>query len=94
MFTITAVPDAGQVMREFARVTRPGGVVMIASHFEAKVRPLARDGRRPHTVREASGLEPVDADGRRPRAPGLTLEAHEKLPPAGLIDLLIFRRTA
>ena len=33
MFVMTVVPDPAQAMRELARVTRPGGTVLICNHF-------------------------------------------------------------
>ncbi|MCF3932976.1 class I SAM-dependent methyltransferase [Acuticoccus sp. M5D2P5] len=94
MFTITAVPDARQVMREFARVVRPGGIVMIASHFEAKSGPWQVTDRLLTPFSKRLGWNPsMPIDGVLD-VPGLTLEKREDLPPAGLITLLVFRRTA
>ncbi len=36
MFVMTVVPDPAKVMREIARVTRPGGTVLICNHFSIK----------------------------------------------------------
>jgi len=94
MFTITAVPDAGQVMREFARVVRPGGVVMIASHFEAKLGPWLVTDRLLTPFARRLGWNPSMPVEVVLDVPGLSLEAREKLPPAGLVDLLVFRRPA
>lgn len=93
MFTITAVPDAARVMREFARVVRPGGTVMIASHFEARSGPWAITDRILTPFAKRLGWNPsMPMDGVL-NTPGLTLEAQEGLPPLGLITLLVFRRT-
>lgn len=94
MFTITAVPDARQVMGEFARVVRPGGVVMIASHFEAKSGPWLVTDRLLTPFAKRLGWNPSMPVDEVLDVPGLVLEAREKLPPAGLVDLLIFRRPA
>jgi phosphatidylethanolamine/phosphatidyl-N-methylethanolamine N-methyltransferase len=94
MFTITAVPDAGRVMAEFARVVRPGGVVLIASHFEARSGPWMVTDRILTPFARRLGWNPsMPIDGVLD-VPGLTLEARESLPPAGLVTLLVFRRTA
>ncbi|UOM33630.1 class I SAM-dependent methyltransferase [Acuticoccus sp. I52.16.1] len=94
MFTITAVPDAAKVMAEFARVVRPGGIVMIASHFEAKRGPWQVTDRVLTPFSKRLGWNPsMPIDGVLD-VPGLTLEAREELPPLGLITLLMFRRTA
>jgi phosphatidylethanolamine/phosphatidyl-N-methylethanolamine N-methyltransferase len=94
MFTITAVPDAGRVMEEFARVVRPGGVVMIASHFEATSGPWLVTDRILTPFAKRLGWNPSMPIETILDAAGLSLESREKLPPAGLVDLLVFRRTA
>ncbi|MCP1336184.1 class I SAM-dependent methyltransferase [Futiania mangrovi] len=35
MYTITAVPDPIRVMQEIVRVTKPGGTIVIVSHFHS-----------------------------------------------------------
>lgn len=94
MFTITAVPDAARVMGEFARVVRPGGVVMVASHFEATTGPWRVTDRLLSPFARRLGWNPsMPIDGVL-GADGLELEGRETLPPAGLITLLTFRRIA
>ncbi|WP_420392502.1 class I SAM-dependent methyltransferase [Acuticoccus sp.] len=94
MFTITAVPDAATVMAEFARVVRPGGVVMVASHFEASSGPWQVTDRLLTPFAKRLGWNPsMPIDGVL-GAPGLTLEGREPLPPAGLITLLTFHKAA
>ena len=94
MFTITAVPDAAQVMREFARVVRPGGIVMIASHFEARSGPWQVTDRVLTPFSKRLGWNPSMPIDPVMSTDGLTLETREELPPMGLITLLGFRRTA
>jgi phosphatidylethanolamine/phosphatidyl-N-methylethanolamine N-methyltransferase len=36
MFVMTVVPDPAQVMAELARVTKPGGAVLICNHFSVE----------------------------------------------------------
>ena len=36
MYVMTVVPDPEKVMRELARVCRPGGEVLIVNHFSAE----------------------------------------------------------
>jgi phosphatidylethanolamine/phosphatidyl-N-methylethanolamine N-methyltransferase len=93
MFTITAVPDAAAVMREFARVVRPGGIVLIASHFEARRGPWQLTDRLLSPFAKRLGWNPSMPIAPVLTTPGLALEAEEELPPAGLITLLTFRRT-
>lgn len=94
MFTITAVPDAAAVMAEFARVVRPGGVVMVASHFEAKRGPWAVTDRMLTPFAKRLGWNPSMPIDPIMHVPGLTLESREELPPAGLVTLVTFRRAA
>lgn len=93
MFTITAVPDAAHVLGEFARVTRPGGTVMIASHFEATGGPWWITDRLLSPFARRLGWNPsMPVDGLLD-IPGLRLENRELLPPAGLVTLLTFRKS-
>lgn len=94
MFTITAVPDARAVMAEFARVVRPGGTVMIASHFEATRGPWRVTDRLLTPFARRLGWNPSMPIDNVLDIAGLTLESRENLPPAGLITLLVFRRDA
>ncbi|XWN33651.1 MAG: class I SAM-dependent methyltransferase [Devosia sp.] len=94
MFTITAVPDAATVMAEFSRVVRPGGVVMVASHFKAEGGPWWVTDRLLNPFAKRLGWNPsMPVDGVL-SVPGMTLEERQSLPPAGLITLLVFRRDA
>lgn len=93
MFTITAVPDARQVLTEFARVTRPGGTVMVASHFEAKAGPWWVTDRLLNPFSRRLGWNPSMDKTPILEIPGLTLESEEALPPMGLITLLTYRKT-
>lgn len=92
MFTITAVPDAARVMAEFARVTRPGGTVLVASHFAAKSGPWLVTDRLLTPFAKRLGWNPSMPIDRVLDVPGLALEARQSLPPIGLITLLEFRR--
>ncbi|MEM9222072.1 MAG: class I SAM-dependent methyltransferase [Pseudomonadota bacterium] len=92
MFTITAVPDPRQVLGEFARVTRPGGTVMVASHFEARSGPWWVTDKLMSPFAKRLGWNPsMEVDGLLD-IPGLALTSQEPLPPMGLITLLTFRR--
>ncbi|MEO1102881.1 MAG: class I SAM-dependent methyltransferase [Pseudomonadota bacterium] len=92
MFTITAVPDAQQVLREFARVTRPGGTVMVASHFEARSGPWWVTDKLMSPFAKRLGWNPSMAIDGLLAIPGLDLTSREALPPAGLITLLTYRK--
>lgn len=94
MFTITAVPDPGGVMAEFARVVRPGGTVIVASHFKAEkgVWKLTDGLLSPFAKR--LGWNPSMEIDRVMDVPGLALVERKELPPAGLVTMLVFERTA
>ncbi len=92
MFTITAVPDAAQVVREFARVTRPGGTVMVASHFEARSGPWWVTDRLLTPFSRRLGWNPSMPIDPLLAIPGLTLASREELPPMGLITLLTYTK--
>lgn len=92
MFTITAVPNAVTVLNEFARVTRPGGTVMVASHFEAKSGPWWVTDKVLTPFARRLGWDPSMSIDPLLEIPGLTLETREPLPPMGLITLLTYRK--
>lgn len=92
MYVLTVVPDPAKVIHELARVTKPGGTVIIVNHFnvEGGLRGAIEKGFAKH----ASKL------GWRPEFPIDTLLVSEKLrlcsirpvKPMGIFTLLEFRR--
>lgn len=91
---MTVVPDPSQALPEMARVTRPGGRILICNHFSAE------QGLRGALER---GLAPLAAQlGWRPDFPVSTLLTHEDLElvsqrpagPFGFFTLLEFMRKA
>lgn len=91
MFVITVVPDAEAVLAELARVVRPGGEVVVVSHF------ASAGGLRAGVERLLSGRSgrlgwqpdfPVEAVLGRP---GLRLVERTALGSLGLFTLLRFR---
>ncbi|MEM8552725.1 MAG: class I SAM-dependent methyltransferase [Pseudomonadota bacterium] len=91
MFTITAVPDARQVLSEFARVVRPGGTVMVASHFEARSGPWWVTDRLMSPFAKRLGWNPSMPIDPMLDLPGLSLQSNELLPPLGLVNLLTYK---
>jgi phosphatidylethanolamine/phosphatidyl-N-methylethanolamine N-methyltransferase len=92
MFVMTVVPDPGQVMRELARVTKPGGTVLICNHFSVEQgfrgalerglsRYAAKLGWRPEFPIEAVLV-----------CPDLVLERRTAMKPLGFFILLEFRK--
>jgi phosphatidylethanolamine/phosphatidyl-N-methylethanolamine N-methyltransferase len=92
MFVMTVVPDPEAVMRELARVTKPGGRVLICNHFsvEQGLRGALERG----LSRYAARL------GWRPEFPvaailvceDLVLESRMPVKPFGFFTLLEFRK--
>jgi phosphatidylethanolamine/phosphatidyl-N-methylethanolamine N-methyltransferase len=97
-FVITAVPDPEAVLDELARVTRPGGEIILVNHLGAEAglqrdienwfAPLARQlGWRPEFkwARLAQWAE---------RHGGVQLVERRVMPPLRLFSLIRFRREA
>jgi phosphatidylethanolamine/phosphatidyl-N-methylethanolamine N-methyltransferase len=92
MYVLTVVPDPAAVMHELARVTKPGGRVLIANHFsvEGGVRGALEKG----LAKQATKL------GWRPEFPLDTVLVSDKLrlvsikglKPMGFFTLLEFVR--
>lgn len=92
MFTITAVPDAAKVMDELARVVRPGGHVVICSHFRAERFPWTVTDRILSPFATRLGWNPsMTIDGVL-GCEALELISREDTRPSGLFDILTFRK--
>lgn len=97
-YVVTAVPDPEATLDEFARVTKPGGEIILVNHigaesgprklFEAAFSPLARRlGWRP----EFPWQRLVDWAARHG---GVTLIERLPMPPMGHFSLIRYRRGA
>ena len=92
MFVMTVVPDPVAVMHELARVTRPGGTVLIVNHFSVE------KGLRGAVEKRLAGF--ADVLGWRPEFPVETLLGDPRLKlidkrpvrPFGFFTLLEFER--
>lgn len=94
MYVITVVPDPEKVMRELARVVKPGGEVMLVNHFsqeegvrgwvERKMAPFA-DLVGWHSVFEMSRVMICD---------DLKLVERKALRPWGIFTMMRFRKDA
>lgn len=93
MYVMTVVPDPAAVMHDMARVVKPGGTVLVASHFSTQgLTGVIERG----LARQASRL------GWRPEFPidavlvsdKLRLVSLRPIKPFGFFSLLEFRRQA
>ncbi|MFO0991597.1 MAG: class I SAM-dependent methyltransferase [Hyphomicrobiales bacterium] len=92
MYVMTVVPEPARVMHELARVTKPGGHVVIVNHFSAAKGPRAL------IEKQLAGF--ADVLGWRPEFPvetilvsdKLALRSRRELKPFGLFTLLQFTR--
>jgi phosphatidylethanolamine/phosphatidyl-N-methylethanolamine N-methyltransferase len=93
-YVLTVVPDPQAVMHELARVTKPGGRVIVVNHFSID------KGLRGAIEKRLAGFS--EFLGWRPEFPmetllvsgKLKLLSTERLKPFGLFTLLRFARTA
>lgn len=92
MFVMTVVPDPSQVMRELARVTKPGGAVLICNHFsvERGIRGALERGLSRHAA--TLGWRPEFPVEALLVCPDLVLQRRTPLRPLGLFTLLEFRK--
>jgi phosphatidylethanolamine/phosphatidyl-N-methylethanolamine N-methyltransferase len=94
MYVLTVVPDPAKVMHELARVTKPGGTVLVVNHFS--VDGGLRGAIEKTMARHARKL------GWRPEFPVDTVLVSDKLrlssirqvKPMGFFTMLEFKRSA
>lgn len=92
MYVMTVVPEPETVMRELARVCKPGGHVILVNHFSHD------DGMRGWVERKMApfgdklGWRPVFEVSRVMVAADLELVERRPLKPVGLFSLLRFRK--
>ncbi len=92
MFVITVVPDPEKVMRELARVCRPGGEVMLVNHFTTEDGMLSWVERRMAPFGDKIGWRPVFDVERVMVCPELKMFEQRKLRPMGIFTLTRFRK--
>lgn len=94
MYVITVVPDPQKVMLELARVTKPGGEVMLVNHFSQD------DGVRGWVERQMApfadlvGWHSVFDVSRVMVCPDLKLMDRKALRPWGIFTMMRFRKEA
>ena len=92
MFVITVVPEPQRVLSEMVRVVRPGGRVVVVSHFRSR-RPAS-------SLRSSAGLpasRPARLESGFPverilGRPDLALVERRSLGASGFHTLLVFER--
>jgi phosphatidylethanolamine/phosphatidyl-N-methylethanolamine N-methyltransferase len=92
MYVMTVVPEPERVMAELARVTKPGGAVLLVNHFsqEDGVRGWVERSLAPFAAR--LGWRPVFDLSRVTGAPDLELVERRALRPFGLFTMLRFQK--
>jgi phosphatidylethanolamine/phosphatidyl-N-methylethanolamine N-methyltransferase len=97
-YVITAVPDPEATLDEFARVTRPGGEIILVNHLGAEggLRRAFEQGFAP--VARRLGWRPEFRWGRlaqwAERHGSVRLAERRPMPPLGHFSLIRFERTA
>ena len=94
MYLITVVPDPEKVMRELARVTKPGGTVMLVNHFSQEDGVRGWVERRMAPFADLVGWHSVFDMSRVMGCPDLHLADRRSLRPWGLFTMLRFRKEA
>ncbi len=92
MYVLTVVPEPAKVVHELARVTKPGGTVLIANHFsvESGLRGIVEKKMSKHAAKLGWRPEfPVDSVLVSDK---LRLVSLKQLKPWGFFTLLEFKR--
>lgn len=92
MFLITVVPDPEKVMHELARVTKPGGEVLLVNHFSTEEGVRGWVERRMAPFAELIGWRPVFDVSRVMGSNELELTGSEPLKPWGIFTMMHFRK--
>lgn len=92
MFLITVVPDPEKVMRELARVTKPGGEVLLVNHFSTEEGVRGWVERRMAPFAELIGWRPVFDVSRVMGCDNLQLTGSEPLKPWGIFTMMHFQK--
>ena len=94
MYVMTVVPDPDQVMVELERVCKPGGEVIIISHFSQDKGVRGKLEKAIAPFAEQLGWRPEFPISRVMTRDSLYLEEHIQVPPFGLFTMLRFVKDA
>ncbi|MGL4394943.1 MAG: class I SAM-dependent methyltransferase [Hyphomicrobium sp.] len=94
MYVITVVPDPEKVMRELARVVRPGGQVMLVNHFSQDDGVRGWVERRMAPFADLVGWHSVFDVSRVMVCDDLKLVERQSLRPWGLFTMMRFNKDA
>ena len=94
MYVMTVVPDPEKVMRELARVCKPGGEVMLVNHFSTDDGMRGWVERRMAPFGDKLGWRPVFDVDRVMVCPELKLFDRRALRPWGIFTMMRFRKAS
>lgn len=94
MFVMTVVPDPERVMRELARVTKPGGEVLLVNHFSQTEGVRGWVERRMAPFAELIGWRSVFDQSRVMVCDDLSLTERKALRPWGIFTMMRFKKLA
>ncbi len=94
MYVITVVPDPQRVMRELARVAKPGGEVMLVNHFSQDEGVRGWVERQMAPFADLVGWHSVFDVSRVMVCPELQLIERRSLRPWGIFTMMRFRKDA
>jgi phosphatidylethanolamine/phosphatidyl-N-methylethanolamine N-methyltransferase len=94
MYVITVVPDPEKVMRELARVTKPGGEVMLVNHFSQEEGVRGWVERQMAPFADLVGWHSLFDVSRVMVCPELQLMDRKSLRPWGIFTMMRFRKEA
>ncbi len=94
MYVMTVVPEPEKVMRELARVTKPGGEVILVNHFSQEEGVRGWMERRMAPFAEIIGWRPVFDVARVMVCDDLKLVERQSLRPWGIFTMMRFAKSA
>ncbi len=93
MYVMTVVPEPEKVMKELARVCKPGGEVMLVNHFSQEEGMRGWVERRMAPFGDKLGWRPLFDVDRVMVAPELELVESRALRPMGIFTLMRFKKS-